>query len=117
MDENKELMLDGMVLHGPGECPECHMPIIVADVETTVMDLNSDGIPINEETSYRCSGICSRCGKRINVMRWKGGYVPYSKASRLFKIYQLQEEKNKRLAALENNRYILGNPLVQEKKE
>lgn len=101
--ENNELLIEGLIYHGPGCCPDCGGPIVVADTETTVMELNDDGVPISDETYQKCSGACTRCGKRINMMRWGGGYIPYSAASKIVRINDFKEECKQRILEINKN--------------
>ena len=87
-----EIMIDPMIFHGPGCCPECGGPLVVADSELTLMELNQDGIPMSEETAIRCEATCMHCSNRIKMMRWKGGYVPYSRTSLILKTMELRDE-------------------------
>lgn len=74
MKENA--MVDGMIFHGPGGCPKCGTPLWVADSEITLLELNSNGVPISEETTTRVKGVCPNCGEKVPMMRWGGNYRP-----------------------------------------
>ena len=97
MENNNELIVEGMIIHGPGGCPECGSPIWVADSELTLMELNMDGIPISEDTTIQCRGVCSHCGRKINMVRWKGGYIPYTPTSLMLKELEARDEFNDRV--------------------
>lgn len=84
---------------GYGLCIDCGHPIYVMDSEMTFMQVNDDGIPITEETKLNVKGVCSHCGKVIPMMRWDGGYVPYSREAYIIrnteKKIQIQERLEK----------------------
>ena len=104
MENNNELIVEGMIIHGPGGCPECGSPIWVADSELTLMELNMDGIPISEDTTIQCRGVCSHCGRKINMVRWKGGYIPYSHCNLVHLMIQEEQKKEERIKALNSKK-------------
>lgn len=94
----KEILIQPMDFHGPGDCPKCYGPLTVIDSELTMMSLNTDGIPLDEETTIiRCEGVCPQCGTRLPMMRWKGGYIPFSEIGYLIKRMELEDEANRRV--------------------
>lgn len=94
---NNEITIEPMIFHGPGGCPLCSGPLVVVDSELTMMELNSDGIPTSEETLIRCEAACLHCNNRVNMIRWKGGYIPYSDSSLIIKKEQLKYELEQRV--------------------
>lgn len=99
----KELCIEPMIFHKPGECPDCFGPLVVADSELTFMEIDQDGNPINEDTSVTCFAACLHCGKRIPMMRWKGSYIPYSEKGRRYKLAEFAYEIEKRKKELNKN--------------
>lgn len=100
---SKELETEAFIYHGPGGCPKCGGQLIVADSEITLMELNQDGIPISEETNVKCRAVCRDCGHRMNMVRWNGGYIPYSTTSLLMKIMEQKELNKQRISSLNKN--------------
>ena len=43
-----EVQIEPMLFHGPGACPNCLTPLILAEKELTVMDLDKNGNVIIE---------------------------------------------------------------------
>lgn len=97
---SKETLIEPMIYHGPGGCPICSGPIYVADSEISVMRLNPDGTPTEEETNVRCVGICSHCGHRLRMVRWGGIYIPYGEAALIIRNGELRAEAKKRVERL-----------------
>lgn len=95
-----EIITEAMIYHGPGSCPVCSGPLTVADAEITLMELNQDGDPITEDTTIKVRAICSHCGRKQDMMRWKGAYIPYSESSKLIKECELLDEARDRLASM-----------------
>lgn len=106
-----EILVDGMIFHGPGGCPKCGMPLIAADVETTIFELNTDGNIINDETSIEVGGICSKCGHRVPMVRWQGGYIPYSPTSYALKVLEANDKILERVTKL-NSDAAYNNPIA-----
>lgn len=96
----QETLIDGMIISGPGSCVLCGSPLIVADTETVVMELAPDGSPISDYTVYRCKGICTHCGHKVMMTRWRGGYIPYSQASLACKLMEAREENQRRVSEI-----------------
>lgn len=94
---DNEILIDGLIYHGPGGCPKCGGPLVVVDSELTFMELNTDGIPISEETSIRCNAACLHCKERQEMVRWQGGYIPFSRTSLLLKELQFKDEIKDRM--------------------
>ena len=45
----------------------------------------------------RCYGICPNCGYKVNMIRYMGGYIPYTRASLIILRGELKEKiKNER---------------------
>lgn len=109
MISKDEILIDGMIFHGPGCCPECGAPLIVADTETTIMELDPNGIPISESTGIQVGAICSRCKNKIPMVRWEGGYIPFSPSSYLIKCLE-REDKAKERVRLLNSDAVSRNP-------
>ena len=72
-------MIQPILIHGPGCCPECHYTLTIADRELNLMKLNHDGSVIELiSTDVICNAICPKCGNTIRMMRSNGIYKPYS---------------------------------------
>lgn len=99
-----ETLVDPLIYIGPGGCPECGTNLIVADTEISVMQLNNEGIPISEETSNRIRAVCPNCGNKVNMVRWKGGYIPYSYTSYFVKLMEAKYEAEDRVKALNSKK-------------
>ena len=84
MEDNYDL-IEPIIFHKPGECPVCGHPLTVIDTEMTIMELNPNGTAATEETIVRCMAGCRNCGTKIPMMRWQGGYLPYSRDLYLLK--------------------------------
>lgn len=106
----EEPMVDLMYFFSPGQCPDCFGLLVVMDTEITIMELNSNGDPITENVIIKCIGKCTKCGKKINMIRWKGGYIPYTNASIIFLKNDLIERVKERKMLQQQTR----NPLVNE---
>ena len=99
----EEFYIEGVEVYGPGRCPECMSPITIMDVETSFMQLNKDGTPLDIDTYTTCRGVCQKCGGRYRYMRLDGKYVPESDMvlyTHLIKIRdvvkkRIEEEKGK----------------------
>ena len=108
----KEIGIDGLIYHGPGCCMKCGSPLVVVDHEMTIMELNQDGDPISEETTFRVKAACTYCGNKHDMMRWMGGYIPYSPSSRILKIAEAQDIIKQR-AELLNEESKGKNPFIE----
>ena len=97
---NDELKIEGLIYHGPGNCPICSSPLFVVDSELTLMELNSDGYPISEDTTIRCEAVCSNCGHKQKMMRWNGTYIPYTRSSLIIKKMEFEDMCKDRLNEL-----------------
>lgn len=106
--KNDEILIEALIVHGAGGCPECGGSLFVADSELSLMELNQDGTPISEETVVRCEAACSHCGHKQKMIRWDGGYIPFSRSSFILKSMQRKDEMNSRIAQL--NSRVEGNP-------
>lgn len=100
----KEPLAEGMTFYGPGGCPKCHTNLWVADAEITLMELNSEGIPTNEETVNKVNAYCPECGHKQVMIRWKGGYIPYDYFAYMQLLIEEEHEKEKRIAALNSRK-------------
>lgn len=100
---NNEIVIEAFIYHGPGCCSKCGGPIIVADSEVGIMELNQDGIPISEETIMKIKAVCSHCGEPIDMMRWQGGYVPYSENSKILKYGETYSTLMDRISNINKN--------------
>lgn len=108
--DNKEILIDPFIYHGPGGCPECCGPLSVLDSELNLIELNNEGQPISVETSIRCRAICKHCGHTLEMVRWNGGYIPYNERDLQSRIIE-QQEINR--ARMQENRCTIGvNPLA-----
>ena len=107
-----EVQIEPMLFHGPGVCPNCLTPLILAEKELTVMDLDKNGNVINiVNTDIVCKAMCPNCGKKYDMMRSNGSYKPYSRIAEIFDKLDLDEEIKKR----NNGRYhISDNPLSSD---
>ena len=108
--KSDEIFTEALTVYGPGGCPKCGNSLFVADSELSLMELNKEGIPISEETTVRCEAACSNCGYKQKMVRWDGGYIPFSRSSLILKIMQRKDERNSRIAQL--NSSVKGNPLA-----
>lgn len=108
---NEELLIEPMIIHGPGCCPKCGGTLFVADSELTLMELNKEGIPITEETTVRCKAACVDCGYEQRMIRWDGGYIPFSRSSLIMKIMQRKDERRARINEL-NSKAKTANPFA-----
>lgn len=112
MENNNEILIEPMIFHGPGGCPKCGGPLVVADSEITLMELDTNGIPISDETSVRCEAACLHCGERVKMVRWKMGYIPYTRSSLILKKMQMLDEIKKRVDNENKDRFNGKNPLA-----
>lgn len=111
MESNEEIKLEPIEFYGPGGCPFCSTTLYVADSELTLMEVNRDGVPISESTTINCKAVCPNCGKKFQMMRRNGAYVPYSKDAEIWNEIQFKEQAAARLNKLNSS---LKNPLVNE---
>lgn len=103
-------LIDPMTYIGPGACPECMTLMILADRETTIMDLNKDGSVSNIEGSYNvCIAICPRCKHKQPMMRCNSIYRPVSLVVKTIENLEIQEEIDRR--KITTSYSIEGNPL------
>lgn len=108
---NKEILIEPLTYCGPGGCPICSTPLIVAERETIILDLDTSGnvLDINS-AGVICKGLCPRCGHKLDMMRSNGIYRPYSYARSLFddvdRMHELEQRKLK-----DGSYHIEGNPL------
>lgn len=110
----KEITICPIEFTPPGRCFECGGRLIALDTEMTLMELNDDGIPLNEETTVKCRGVCKNCGKQYNMVRTGSGYMTYSNP-----LVLKQMLINKAVLAknrIEQSR-ITNNPLAIENNE
>ena len=49
------------------------------------MKLNEDGIPITEDTKSLLWNM-PNCGYKVNMIRYMGGYIPYTRASLIISV-------------------------------
>lgn len=107
---NQTDLIQPMTYIGPGACPNCMSLMMLADRETTIMELNRDGSVSNIEGSYSvCIAICPNCKHQQGMMRCNGIYRPASLMVKLLSDLELQEEIDHRK---KNTSYsIEGNPL------
>ena len=108
-----ETLIEGFIYNGPGCCSSCCGPLVVADSEISIMELNKEGTPVSEETTVRCVAVCRHCGRKTPMMRWKGNYIPYSPTVALIKKAELENEANQRISAL-NNKNKDKNPFLAD---
>lgn len=99
----EETLIEGLIYHGPGCCPVCSGPLVVADNEITIMDLKQDGTPFTDETIVRCEAICTHCGHKQRMCRWKGGYIPYGRSALILKTMELRDEYEARVKEINAN--------------
>ena len=108
----KEPLEEPMIFHGIGGCPKCCGTLMVADSEISLMELNKDGIPTdNVETTIRCEAICTNCGHRMPMLRWKYGYIPDDKNILKYKMMELRMEIDERKKNLKSKSKKEENPL------
>ena len=101
--QHEEVAIDAFTIYGPGCCPICHGPLVVADREITIMDVDRNGNPISDEVDIRCIAKCKKCGHEQEMMRWDGKYLPYSESNRYYLMLRLREEVKERLNRINNN--------------
>lgn len=113
----KEPLAEGMVFFGPGSCPKCYTNLLVADAEITLMELNSEGIPISEETVNRINAYCPKCKHKQLMFRWKGSYIPYDYFVHMQLLIEHNKEIEERRSAMNSKRNDDGfgeeNPLAK----
>lgn len=103
-------LIEPMIYYGPGSCPKCISLMMLADRETTIMDLNSDGSVSNIEGSYSvCMAICPNCNHKQPMMRCNGIYRPASLVVKMLSDLEIQEEID--LRKKNTSYFIEGNPL------
>ena len=113
----KEPLIDPMIFFGIGACPVCSTPLVVADKELTVFQLNKDGAVMDmEETNVIAKALCPNCGHRQEMMRdpFNGIYRPYSRAAYLFAEADLKEAAKYRHISTHEWKGEITNPLVEE---
>ena len=113
----KEPLIDPMVFFGIGACPVCSTPLVVADKELTVFQLNKDGAVMDmEETNVVVKALCPDCGHRQDMMRdpFNGIYRPYSRAAYLFSEADHKEAIKNRSISIYDGKNKSINPLVKE---
>lgn len=104
-------LIDPIIYVGPGACPICMSFMMLADRETTIMELNRDGTVSNIEGSYNvCMAICPNCKHRQGMMRCNGIYRPVSLVVKMLNDLEIQEEIDQR--KLNSSYSIKGNPLA-----
>ena len=112
----KEPLSEPMIFYGPGSCPKCYTNLWVADAEITLMEVDSNGIPKSEETVNKVTAYCPNCGHKQLMVRWKGGYIPYTPTSLMLKELEARDEFNDRVK--ETNRiaekHLGSNPFAIE---
>lgn len=106
---NKDILYQPVIFHSPGCCPKCGGPLVVLDAEMCTMNLNSEGQPIDDETHIECAAVCKFCTEVIPMIRWNGGYLPFSEASLIFKMGEIKERAKARLEKENGKR---DNPLT-----
>lgn len=105
-------LLEPIEFIGFGKCLDCGGSIYVMDSEMTFMQVNNDGIPVTEETKLNVKGICSQCGKTSVMMRWNGGYVPYSRTAYIIRTTEKKIQIRERLEKLNGKTKDESNPLI-----
>ena len=108
----KEPTISPMTFYGPGCCPDCMIPMVVADKETNVIALDQNGSASDIIlTCDECVAICPKCKKKFNMMRSNGVYKPYSDVVYLLDKMEIDYEAKKRR---EQGKYHVDiNPLVE----
>lgn len=110
MTNNKEVLISPIEYHGPGACPECFTPMILADMEINMLELDKHGQAVNiTDTMIKCQAICYRCGRVFPMMRSRGIYRPYSEAVQTLDRLDIEYETNRRNEGRYN---ITCNPLT-----
>ena len=111
-NDNKEILSEGLIYYGPGTCPKCFSPLVVLDIETNAYELTIDGYPKNIKTKNKCVGICTKCDNHIDMMMYKGKYVPYSESLYIYSTFEQSYEAEKRLKELRKTSKV--NPLAKD---
>lgn len=110
MTNNKDLLIEPFIYHGPGCCPICSTELLVAERETIIMRLDKSGNAVSVEgADVICRGLCPNCGHKLDMMRSNGIYKPYSYAAALFDEVDRRYEIDRRNK--EGSYRIEGNPL------
>ena len=103
----EEFKIEPLIFHGYGCCPVCNHTLTVADRETNVMSLNTDGTVLNLVDCHDyCSSICPNCGYTQRMMRSNGIYKPYDEIVREFDKIDLEEileKRNKGVYSIKDN--------------
>jgi hypothetical protein len=84
-------MKDAMIIFGRGCCLKCGHPLTIIDMETSFIQLNTNGTPIGEETMIKCEGVCRNCGERYPMMRDYDEYVHDNEYTRFCQEYIHQQ--------------------------
>lgn len=115
--DTEELVINPFISIGSKYCcRECGGTFYVCDTEMTCMELSDRGIPITEDTTMKCKGICLKCGKKVDMFRWQGKYLPYYKSLYNDLVARKNYEIKKRVESL-NASYDPKNPFVITKEE
>lgn len=109
-----EILIEPIEFIPPGRCIECGGHLVVLDTEMSLMELNDDGVPLNEETTVKCRGVCTKCGKKYNMARIGTGYISYTNPIILKQLMIEQTARNFR--RLQESR-ITKNPLAYNNEE
>lgn len=92
-----EIEIEPMTFFGPGLCPNCLTPLLIAERDLNVMKLDKNGNVIDiVDTEYYCNALCPKCGEKLRMMRSYGSYKPYSLATAMFDDIDFQEKISKR---------------------
>lgn len=111
MDEKDEL-IEPVDFRGPGQCPNCGSQLVVADMEVNLFTLSPAGRYADDlETYVECTGVCPKCGKRIELMRINGAYKPRSELVAAIEHAKLQEKVEER-EKKDNLRHSTENPFA-----
>lgn len=112
MDNNEISLQEPIEFISFGRCIDCGGPIYVMDSEMTFMQVNNDGIPVTEETKLNIKSVCSKCGRTAVMMRWNGGYVPYSRTAYIIRTTEKRLQIKDRLEKLNAKEKDITNPLA-----
>lgn len=105
---NEEILKDPIEYYGPGKCCKCLTNLKVVDIEMTIIDVDNNGNPISDDVTVQCKGVCPRCGYEVPMIRWQGGYIPYSPLVILMKKDEIKQRIKERKDAIPINE----NPLA-----
>ena len=110
----KDPLIDPIIYVGPGGCIKCGTPLVVADKEIIVVNINNDGEVVElKEQATVAKALCPYCGNHQDMMRdpYNGIYRPYSKTAFMFSEMDMKERSKNRIRSINETD---KNPLIKE---